>query len=59
MNWFMAMVRCDITPAGKVDIRDVIALAYYPDGKYRSPEEMLKSTRTDEDGGFLIEQPLE
>ena len=59
MNWFMAMVKCDITPDGKIDIRDVIALAYYPDGKYRSPEEMLKSTRTDEDGGFLIEQPLE
>ncbi len=52
MNWFIAFVR--LTPDGKIDIKAVI---YYPDPKYRSPEEMLKAARSLDDGGILKPLP--
>jgi hypothetical protein len=56
MDWFMVFVR--LGDDGKIDMKD-IALLYYPDRRFRPPEDMLKGTRTDEDGGFIEPKPLE
>lgn len=56
LNWFIVIIR-DINADGKVDIRDVAAIAFYPDAKYRSPEDMLKAARSLDDGGILKPLP--
>jgi len=56
LNWFIVFVR-DINADGKIDIRNIAALVFYPDSKYRSPEEMLKAARSFDDGGILVAKP--
>ncbi|MCR4403751.1 MAG: hypothetical protein NUW06_00365 [Candidatus Acetothermia bacterium] len=53
LNWFMALIRVQISPNGKVDIKDIAALIFYPDARYHSPEEMLGAARAYDDGGIL------
>ncbi len=54
LNWFVALVRAKIPFEPDTDIGAII---FYPDDKYRSPEEMLKAARSYDDGGILIAKP--
>lgn len=56
LNWFIALIRVEISQDEKIDIGD-ITLIFYPDAKYRSPEEMLKAARSLDDGGILAPLP--
>lgn len=58
LNWFMAVVKVEVSADGKIDIRD-IALVFYPDARYHSPEDMLKAARSLDDGGILAPLPPE
>ncbi|MGQ9734740.1 MAG: hypothetical protein ACUVQU_06855, partial [Candidatus Bipolaricaulia bacterium] len=49
MNWFVALVRVKIP----FEPADIGAIIFYPDARYRSPEEMLKAARSLDDGGIL------
>jgi hypothetical protein len=59
LNWFMAVIKIGISPDGKVDIKDIAAIIFYPDARYHSPEEMLKAARSLDDGGILAPLPPE
>lgn len=59
LNWFMAVIRVETSPDGKVDIRDIAAIIFYSDAKYHSPEDMLKAARSLDDGGILAPLPSE
>ncbi|MDW8111658.1 MAG: hypothetical protein RMJ96_08655, partial [Candidatus Bipolaricaulota bacterium] len=52
IKWFVALVR--VGPDGKTTLE---ALIFYPDDKFRSPEEMLKAARSYDDGGILKPSP--
>ncbi len=59
LNWFMAIIEVEISPDGRIDIRDIAGIIFYPDAMYRSPEEMLKTARSLDDGGILVPLPPE
>jgi hypothetical protein len=42
LHWFIVLVDIGLTADGKIDIRDIAAIAFYQDREYRTPEEMLK-----------------
>ncbi len=54
LNWFVALVKVKIP--FEPDIGGII---FYPDARYRSPEEMLKAARALDDGGILMPLPPE
>jgi len=41
LHWFIALVNFILGADGKVDIKDIAAIAFYPDKEFRTPEQWL------------------